>query len=493
MKQINVFFLSLCLISLIGSLNSCREDIVIDTPEIDLSFSLDTLRFDTVFTEIGTITRFVKVYNNELDAVIIDNISLANSDESFFRLNADGIAGQAINDIRVEGQDSVYIFVEATINPNNPLEVSPFVIEDNILINVNESDYSVQLEAWGQNANYIPSRFSAGDITAANCNGTLVWNDSKPYVIYGVLAIDQCNLVIEAGTEVFVHGGIAINENGIFNDGILVITEAGSLTINGTPDEPVTIKSDRLEESFQEVQGQWGGILIQSESRNNRISNTIIQHSIVGISVDSAATLDIQNTEISFTSGSGLIGSHAFISAENCLFHSNAISGISINYGGFYSINHCTVANYDNQGAALSMNNFRCTDPLCEGQILVNPLVAELNNCLFVGNEDDEISLVDLTDGETGFFDYQMNNCIVTVDELLEADAFPEFFDNCNNCENITRQDTLFFDLPDFDYHLDTLSLAIDFGIPIQGIETDLEGNPREIPEVDAGCYEFQK
>jgi len=285
LKRINLLLTTLCFLTIIGSITSCREDQIVDSPEIDLSFSLDTLRFDTVFTEVGSITRFVKIYNNELDAVIIDQIRLKNNDQSFFRLNADGITGDPISNIRIEGLDSIYVFVEATINPDNPLSISPFIIEDNILVTANESEYDVQLEAWGQNANYVPDLDSAGVITPVTCNGSITWNDKKPYVIYGVLDIAQCDLIIEAGTRIYVHGGIAINENGIYNDGLLVIRGSSSLTINGTTEEPVTILSDRLEEPFLEVQGQWGGILILAESSNNKISNAIIQHSIIGISV----------------------------------------------------------------------------------------------------------------------------------------------------------------------------------------------------------------
>lgn len=465
-----------------------------DTNNIDLSFSLDTLRFDTVFTEVGTITRFVKVYNNELDAVIIDQLMINNGDQSFFRMNVDGYSGNDIQEIRIEGQDSIYIFIEATIDPDQPLSVSPFILEDQIHVIANQSEYVVYLEAFGQNANYVPDRFSAGNISIAGCNGSIIWNDPKPYVIYGVLAIDDCNLIIEAGTEVYIHGGIAINENGIYNDGLMVITETSSLTVNGTAEDPVYFLSDRLEESFQDVQGQWGGILIQANSKRNEINHAIIKHSIVGLSVDSAALLSLKNTEIAFTSGTGLIGSHALISAENCLFHNNGLNGISLGFGGNYNFAHCTVANYDNQASALSANNVKCLDPLCQETPLVYPLSADFSNCIFVGNEMDEISLLDYTGGEEpGFFNYNFDNCIVIVEELLDTEAYPNFFDNCSDCLNISRSDTIFLDVPNYDYSLDTMSVAIDIGKYIPGIDKDIIGNPREINAVDLGCYEFQK
>ena len=204
-------------------LSSCEEEPLLDVQDFDIGLSLDTLRFDTVFTEIGTITRFVKVFNNESQPIIINEISIPSAQESFFRINVDGIIGPSVEDVRIEAQDSIWVFVEATINPDSPLSQSPFIIEDQLIVRANETNLTVQLEAFGQNANYVPSRFSAGEITGVPCNGTVVWDDPKPYVIYGVLAVDQCQLVIEAGTQIYVHGGIAINDLGVFNDGILLI------------------------------------------------------------------------------------------------------------------------------------------------------------------------------------------------------------------------------------------------------------------------------
>ena len=489
------FYNSLVIVFVVSMmiLSSCEEAPLLDTSEIELSTSLDTLRFDTVFTEIGSITRFVKIYNHESQPVIVDDISLASNDQSFFRINVDGFIGPSVQDIRIEAEDSIYVFVETTIDPNLPLSASPFIIEDSIYITASESTYSINLEAFGQNANYIPNRQSAGDINALPCSGTIVWDDEKPYVIYGVLAIDQCDLVIAAGTKVYVHGGIAINDLGIFNDGLIVVTETGSITTQGTPDDPVYFRTDRLEPSFQDIPGQWAGIFIQANSRNNEFNNTIIQHSIAGLSIDSSASINLRNSELSFTSGAGLTASHAFVNAENCLFYENGTGGVSINYGGSYTFNYCTIGNYNNQGPALSMNNIRCTDPLCQEEIFVFPLSAEFNNCIITGNEMDEISLFDITDGEPGAFEYSLDHCAVTVQDLLQDDVFPDFFSNCESCLEIDRTDTIFFDIDNYDYHLDTLSIVIDQGFQIPQITRDLEGNPRENGAEDIGCYEFQK
>lgn len=486
------FLISFTFFSLFMS--SCEEEPLLEAQQFDLSLSLDTLRFDTVLTEIGTITRFVKIFNHESQPVIINEISLPSPDETFFRINVDGFLGPMVEDIRIEAQDSIWVFVEATIDPDSPLSESPFIIEDQLHITANQTSLVVQLEAFGQNANYRPSRFSAGDINPL-CSGSIIWDDPKPYVIFGVLAVDQCELIIAAGTQIYVHGGIAINELGVFNDGLLIATETGSIQSMGTADNPVRIQSDRLEAEFQEVPGQWSGIFLSPGSRNNVFNHTIVQHSIVGLSIDSSATAIIDACEFSFTSGSGLVAANATIQADNCLFYENGTGSVNLSFGGSYNFNHCTIGNYNNQAPALSINNIRCSDPLCQESILVAPLEAAFNNCIITGNELDEISIFDITDGDGSIpFNYQLGSCAVTISELLEEDQFPNFFtDHCNNCIITTREDSLFLDLENYDFHLDTMSIVIDLGEFVPGIDTDFDGNPREINAVDLGCFEFQK
>jgi hypothetical protein len=64
-----------------------------------LSFSLDTLVFDTVFTTIGSTTQQFKIYNNENKTLNIEEIELMGGANSFFRMNVDGISQNIIKDI----------------------------------------------------------------------------------------------------------------------------------------------------------------------------------------------------------------------------------------------------------------------------------------------------------------------------------------------------------------------------------------------------------
>ena len=262
MKQYLLFF-----IIGIVALFSCNPDnSFITDAGAKLEFSKDTLQFDTVFTERGSATRILKVYNRHNKRINISKIMVADAPNSVFRINIDGTPGAVANDVEIPPNDSIYIFGEVTVDPDEPVSNSPFVINDEIIFETNGNTQTVTLEAWGQNAIYIPNRFSADSLSLISCNnGEIRWTKEKPYVIFGALFLSNCTLVLEAGTRVHLHGGFArlVNDDGsvtTYNDGLIYLLENGRIRGEGTVEEPVIIQGDRLEENFQDVAGQWAGI-----------------------------------------------------------------------------------------------------------------------------------------------------------------------------------------------------------------------------------------
>ncbi|MEM9931742.1 MAG: hypothetical protein AAF840_18195, partial [Bacteroidota bacterium] len=158
---------------------------------VDIRFELDTLRFDTVFTELGSATRFFKIYNEGKDPVQLDEVYVEGMTGVDFRFNVDGFPGGLVEDVIIWDNDSIYVFVEVTIDPDAPTSISPFVVEDRLVVKTGSKEQSVLLEAWGQNANYFPSRFNKGVPVLLSCdNQTITWDDPLPYVIYGEIFID---------------------------------------------------------------------------------------------------------------------------------------------------------------------------------------------------------------------------------------------------------------------------------------------------------------
>lgn len=475
-------------------LTSCNDKSFNTGDDVMLRFSLDTLRFDTVFTELGSATRSFRVFNDNDQSVLISEIVLADDMQGSFRLNIDGLPVNAATDIEILPKDSLWIFAEVTIDPDNPLSVSPFILEDRVLFKTNGNDQLVRLEAWGQNANYIPSRFSDGDINlVSSCNfDSLIWDDPKPYVIYGVLLIDSCHLVLPPGTDVYIHGGVVSNQNGVYNDGILGFLPNGTLVSRGTLDNPVTIQGDRLEAGFQGIAGQWGGVRFFPESKGNIVKHTIISNGIVGLRADSLAQLEIESSQVRNSLSGGVIGVNADVKAKNSLFEAIGGFGVACVHGGNYDFEYCTIPSYGNDSEALRLDNFQCYDQFCSNWD-VKPLDASFTNCIVMGTADDEISMTDFLDGENpSMFKYSLSNCIVKVEELLEIEQFPGFFGNCNPCINASNSDTLFVNPSDGDYHLDSLSIAEMEAIPITEILRDIEGNLRDNVAPDIGCYEYQ-
>lgn len=474
-----------------------KEETFITSPDARLEFSLDTLRFDTVFTALGSSTLNFKVYNPHDRPIRISKVILEGLAGNSFRLNVDGAIGNEHSNVEIYPRDSIYIFVEVTVDPDQPLSVSPFVLEDAISFETNGNLQRVHLEAWGQNANYFPSRFDKGVPTLLTCNnGQVVWNDPRPYVVYGAVFVDECTLVIPAGTRIYIHGGVAQNDLlGIYNDGIIYTLANGRIKVQGTAEQPVVIQGDRLEEAFENARGQWNGIVLGKGSRGNEFNYTSVLNSRFALLVDSSAEVTLRNSRFFNTAGNGVVGFHSRIKAENCLFHSNGSNSVQLLFGGDYDFTYCTIANYGVNAAALGMSNFWCyDDPLnCQNRKDYR-LNASFVNSIIYGSRRDQIDISDIGQRQNDFlFNVTFRDCVVRVDELLTRlnGRYANFLSTiCNPCTNGTSTSKVFQDPNKADFTLDSLSIALEKARPLSAISTDLLNLPRDPVTPDAGCFE---
>ena len=217
-------------------LNSCTKvPYSTDTSHM-LDFSKDTILFDTVFTTIGSVTHYFTVRNPHDDALLIDEISLEGMSSSAYRINVDGAGVDEngapitiVEDVTILGGDSIFVFVEVTVDPDNSL--SPFIEEDSIKFVTNTNEQYVNLLAWGRNAyfhhqpgNWANSYDNEDNILSPN----ETWQSDKPHVIYGQLLVDQDYvLTIDEGAEIYVHDGSGIWVRG------------GTINVNGTLENKV--------------------------------------------------------------------------------------------------------------------------------------------------------------------------------------------------------------------------------------------------------------
>ena len=95
-------------------LTGCFDDEFTTSSEHTLTFSTDSVRFDTIFTEQGTATEIFKVYNRHEKSLLITSILLADAENSGFFINVDGTKGPDVYNIEVPARDSIFVFVEIT-------------------------------------------------------------------------------------------------------------------------------------------------------------------------------------------------------------------------------------------------------------------------------------------------------------------------------------------------------------------------------------------
>ena len=83
----------------------------------------------------------------------ISSIYLANlNSEGVYRINVDGFPGTHTENVKIAANDSIYIFVEATINPVG--SNLPYLVTDSLIFVTNGKTQNVDLVAYGQNANF---------------------------------------------------------------------------------------------------------------------------------------------------------------------------------------------------------------------------------------------------------------------------------------------------------------------------------------------------
>lgn len=494
MNNLKWIFLPVLLI--VAFISGCKKDEITTDPSATISFSADTILFDTVFTTIGSTTSILKVYNNNDQALSISSIQLEGGSGSMYRMNVDGLPGNNFSDIEIEANDSLFIFVEVTVDPGNVN--LPFVVEDRILFRTNGNDQEVQLTAWGQDANF---HGGLDGIFGLECDE--VWNPDKPHVVYGIVAVEEgCKLTINAGTQVYCHRGA----------GLLVYR--GCLDVLGQLNNEVVFQGDRLEPQFQDTPGQWGielevyfenqfGVQTASiarggmwflEAEPSNIDYAILRNGTIGIQVDTLKTqgddpIRITNTKINNMSGIGMLGRGANMSGYNNLVTNCGQACGAFTLGGKYQFDHCTFANYwsdaTRQDPTFVLNNFYRD---ANNQAVVRPLVdTEFKNCIMWGNN---ASLSDFNEfvavmQESDAIDppeYVFTSCAVDTDVNVENSANFQFM--------VNGQSPPFVSVSNNDYHLNTSSSIWQTVTLSDQAFVDLDGVQR-FSNIEKGCYEL--
>jgi len=526
MKRLLSFFLCF---GILIFWSSCRNDFEFSPSTGNLEFARDTVYLDTVFSNIGSSTYNLKVYNRSDEDITIPTIQFENGEGSLYRMNVDGGTGlqgdeqigKFFEDVELLANDSLFIFIETTIDiadPNLGALENQFLYTDRILFDSGSNQQDVDLVTLVKDAVFIyPSREPIDDDIEDNYiietltfdvdgDGTpdettlqgrfledseLTFTNEKPYVIYGYAGVGaNKTLTIEAGARVHFH-----------RDSGIIVTNNGTLNINGelSNDEDlleneVILEGDRLEPIFTDVPGQWGTIWLFNGSVNNTINYTTIKNATIGVLSEGNQNaindkLTITNSQIYNVSSFGILGRATSIAAENVVINNCGQSSFAGTLGGKYNFTHCTIANYWDssfrQFPALLLNDFVLDE---NGIPITNDLTeANFTNCIVYGNDDPEF----LLENEGDVFNYKFTNCLLRFNNsMLQGTGNYMFDDTTFYINNSFNEDPDFEDGNENLMRIGEDSGANGFALPLTPAGSDLLNTSRDSTEPDCGAYE---
>ncbi|MGA9637770.1 hypothetical protein [Flavobacterium sp.] len=498
MRYFSLFFFAGILIAIC----SCRTDFETTASNGDLAFSKDTIYLDTVFTNIGSSTYALKVYNHSKNDVNIPTIKLGKRLNSKYRMTVDGMGGnqgKEFENVTLLAKDSLYIFIETTasVTDANPTD---FLYTDKIEFDSGTKLQTIELVTLIQDATFLyPQKFNDGTTETIILDGAkttgfyldendpihgneLHFTNQKPYVIYGYAAVPEDKTVtFDAGSRVHFH-----------NNSGLVISKNGTLNVNGTIstteklEGEVIFEGDRLEPLYSDIPGQWGTIWLLNETKDNAINHLTVKNATIGLLIENnmGIIMPIKNTQIYNCINYGILAKNAKIEGENIVINNIGLSSLACTYGGNYKFTHCTFNNNwnGNNPFSVSVNNYN----IGATPVAKDLTQATFNNCIIYGSYSNELYL-DKNDGAA--FNYNFNNCLIkyfgsSTNPLYQFTTDPAHYTNI-----ILNQDPNFYNITQNNFNIDKTSNAFAKGNQAYKIPLDITGTTRTSPP-DLGAYQ---
>jgi len=464
------------------SFSSCVEEEKFETAAGDrLTFSVDTLKMDTVIAGTNSVTRRFAIYNNNSDGVSITNIAFLNGVNDGFSVIVDGsyVDGNLSTSIDCRSKDSLLAFVQITPAESN--QDDKVLHEATLVFTLaNGSQQSVVLNAYSQDVIWM---------RAVHVQTDMLLSAQRPYVIKDSLTIEEgSTLTLDAGVRLMFASNAHMRVN-------------GRLVVNGTREKPVVLRGDRMDYMFENqpydrISEQWQGVVITDKSYGNNLNYCDIHSGTYGILCESSSSetekLRLENCVIHNVSGTALESYNSKIFAGNTQI-SNAGGNCVCLYGGDNEFVHCTIAQFypfsGMRGPALYYSNYKDKT----NYHLTN---AAFYNCIITGYSDDEIFGDRMEGYGAGTFNYHFQNCLLNTDEVVDEELINNVWDKKSNKVSRSGNFPHFnLDALSYDFRLDSLSVAIGAGDPSvtqSHYPSDRNGKIRLVDgKSDAGCYEY--
>lgn len=468
-----------CVCTLVG----CREYKVSENPALRLSFSADTVSFDTVFSEQGSATLQLMVYNRNKSALMIDHVWW--EDGNVFLANVDGEPElRLLTHMTINGGDSAFVFVRVRTEKLNAN--SPVLIEDQLLFHLtNDATQGVVFEAYGQDVNRIRPESGKCKVVPS-----YTFTDSLPYIIYDTLVVDG-PLTIQAGARLFMHNGACLQAQ-------------GDVDAQGELETPIIIRGDRLDRLFDSVPyayagGGWNGFyLVSDQPRTYTFNYVDILSGNVGLYCASTCTdplpqLMMNGCRIHNHTLYGLVLNNVDAKVTNTEI-SNCASYCVYCAGGTHQFVHSTIASYfgftniriqavtKDETAAVYIDNLSKTEPTTNASFINSIITGYLSNQLVVATPFDRYY--------PGTF---VGNYLKTDSLAIPHACGNTYWQKTDTADVFVNDFYRYKEYIYYDFRLDSLSPARGVADSLLALPypKDREGFPREFIRPDAGCYQY--
>ena len=449
--------LTFYLMTIVAALTACSDnDSFTTNPSAILTFSTDTVKMDTVFTNIGSATYTFWVFNRSGDGLRLSSVRLKNGNQTGFRVNVDGsyldnLYGSVVTDLEVRKGDSIRVFVELTAPETRQLE--PQKMGDDLVFQLESgTTQTVRLEAWAWDAIKLSNLVVSRDTTIES---------EVPVILYGEgIRVDSGAVLNLRNTTLYFH-----DQAGIDVYGSLVA-------------EKTVMRGDRLDHMFDylpydRVSGQWRGLWFAPSSKANTITDSEIRNACDAVVLSDSCMLDTLQQRLTMTrcvvhnsKGYGVLAFNSNVGLYHCQL-TNTLGDCVAVYGGKADIDHCTMAQFypfsANRGAALRFGD------ICN-EIYYPWFRISCVHSIVTGYESDVVYLeraeprqITISEPAKAVFSYFFEDCLLRTPEVdndtisfraIQWETPEDSIQGKDHFVNIDEKNLY------YDFHLDSLSTA---------------------------------
>ena len=433
-----------------------------------LSFSLDSLSFDTLVAGIRSGVEDLRIHNNGSKSVLIDRLWLP--EHSVFTFWVHGQKGKSTGPFRILGEDSLLVLIEVTAEGMTRSE--PTYREEWLRFSSGSYRDSLRLIVWEQDAELIDELVVRNDEH---------WQDRPAWRIQSRIHVrERATLEIGPGVKLYFEN----------NAGMLI---QGTLIVRGTEERPVIFTSVRQDGPYAHTPGQWEGIFFRNNSNAHIMEHVRISNANTGIGLGSvndnvprAPSLRLGNAVISDCAKVALQAVNSDTYLYNTLMYNSNRYLINLS-GGNHELIHLTLSNenssfVDGGGALIG------SDPPSVG-MNPQPFGLAITNSLLWGSY---IEVLNLGGALTN-----LRPSGIHIRSSLVRSTSGERLGGGNNLWASAIDYPLFEDAAEDNYELRERSPARRKGAPLpmsdMHLHTDLVGDARNLQAPDIGAYEWQE